>query len=428
MDYRILPPDGLIEARVTLPLSKSMSNRALAIAALTPGEPLPSDVAVCDDTRMMTEALAASDAPTAFVGAAGTAMRFLAAVFAATPGVEKILDGSERMRKRPIGPLVDALRQCGASITYLGEEGYPPLKIIGSRLKGGEVTVDASVSSQFISALLIAAPVMEQGLTLTLTDQIRSKPYIDLTLAMMRHAGARADWHDYRTINVEPGSYQPADFKIETDWSAAAFWYEIQALSSGFISIEGLKADSPQGDRACARIFENFGVVTEFDGEEKGVTELMASPELCPRFAADMSGTPDLVQPVVATCCMLRVPFRISGIDNLRLKETDRIAALITEMKKIGVTIEVDSTDTISWEGRVMPMTELPEFDTYADHRMAMALAPVALYIPGIVIRNAEVVDKSYPDFWDNLREAGFILADPSIPLDQLIPDGSEDN
>lgn len=427
MDYRIFPPDGLTEARIRLPLSKSMSNRAIAIAALTPGCAMPEGLADCEDTRVMAAALADDAATEININGAGTAMRFLTALFAAREGRGAVtLDGSERMRRRPIGPLVDALRRCGAEIDYLGEEGFPPLKITGRRLEGGAVEIDSTVSSQFVSALLMVAPLMERGLTVTLAGDVSSEPYIGMTIAMMQRAGAVCDREDFRTLRVEPGGYSPAAaLAIEADWSAAAFWYEIQALSSGFISLDRLAHPSIQGDSAAAEIFAGFGVVTDFDGED-GLTDLTASPDLTPRFNADMSAVPDLVLPVAVTCCMLRVPFRITGIATLRIKESDRIKALCSEMEKLGVVIDTEGADTIIWEGRILPVARMPEFDTHDDHRMAMALAPVALYVPGIVVRDAEVVNKSYPRFWHDLEAAGFTLVDASLPFDGEGPGAGE--
>lgn len=407
MDYRITPPDEIIEARISLPLSKSMSNRALAIAALTPGGVRPAKTADCADTLTMARAL---DAPDGLIdtGAAGTAMRFLTAVMAATPGRRVTLDGSDRMRRRPIGPLVEALRQCGAQIEFEARRGYPPLSIEGRRLEGGDVEMDAGTSSQFVSALLMAGPTMERGLRLKLKGKTVSEPYIDMTIAMMRRAGADVS-RENNTITVAPGGYRPTDQEIETDWSAASYWYEIQALSSGFISLDRPASPSLQGDSACARIFGHLGVVTEFNGEE-GLTDLTASPDLTPRLNLDMSDTPDLVQTVVVSCCMLGVPFRLTGLGTLRVKETDRLDALCREMLRLGIALTVEGDDVMWWEGHRVPMTELPVFDTYDDHRMAMALAPVALYVPGAVVRHAEVTDKSYPGFWDDLRAAGFTI------------------
>ncbi len=412
MNYRIFPPEELLETRVKLPLSKSLSNRALIINALTPGALPLGEIADCDDTRVTSEALA-SDADCINVGAAGTAMRFLTAYFASSPGRTVTLDGSERMRHRPIAALVDALRQCGAEISYAGEEGYPPIRIAGSRLAGGSITVPASISSQYISALMMVAPLMTEGLTIHLEGEIISRPYILMTLAMMKEWGAEGELEGNR-LTLEPGIYRPVEFAVEADWSAASYWYELEALTSGWITLDGLRSDSLQGDKAVSRIFNNLGVVTEWEGEDGG-TDLVASPDLSPRLTIDMTDTPDLAQTVIVTCAMLGIPFRITGLASLRIKETDRLEALRKEILKIGIILRIENSDTMEWEGERRPITEMPEFDTYEDHRMAMALAPVSVYVPGIVIRDVEVVSKSYPTFWDDLRNAGFTLTETSV-------------
>ena len=411
MNYRIFPPDELIETRISLPLSKSISNRALIINALIPGSSPLEEVAKCDDTDVMVKALSEPEAEGVDIGAAGTAMRFLTAYYAATEHGEKTIDGSERMRERPIGVLVDALRQLGADIEYAGKEGFPPLRIKGRRLAGGELTIASDVSSQYISALLMVAPVMERGLKLILTGETISRPYINMTVSMMERAGAQVET-DGNTITVEPGGYHTnTQETIEADWSAASYWFEIEALSSGFITLDNLSEQSLQGDSKIARYFAQLGVTTEFDAENN-CAELMANPDQAPRVVLDMTDTPDVAQTVAVTCAMLGIPFELSGLASLHIKETDRIAALAKELLKVGVMLDTQRNDAISWDGRRRPVAEMPEFDTYADHRMAMAFAPVALHIPGICIRDAEVVSKSYPDFWKDLAHAGFIIAD----------------
>ncbi|WP_370275882.1 3-phosphoshikimate 1-carboxyvinyltransferase [uncultured Duncaniella sp.] len=415
MDYRILPPDGFLETRLSLPLSKSMSNRALIINALTPGAAKLEKVAECDDTDAMREALDSLDADVINIGAAGTTMRFLTAYFAAKEGVDLILDGSERMRHRPIKVLVEALRALGADIDYAGEEGFPPLRIRGRRLKGGDLTLDSSVSSQYISALLMVAPTMTEGLKLTFTGETVSRPYILMTLKMMEDAGVESEFFD-GVVTVRPQSYRPFDFIIEGDWSAAAAWYEIEALSSGAVTIDNLSCESCQGDRKLADIFARLGVDTQWEGEEGG-SDLIPSPDQDARLRVDFSDTPDLAQYVIVTCVMLGIPFHFTGLSTLAIKETDRVSALKTELAKIGVFIQPEGNDVVSWEGQRRPIDALPVFDTYDDHRMAMCLAPVSLFLPGIIIKDVEVVAKSYPGFWDALREAGFTLLDGDAPL-----------
>lgn len=421
MDYRLLPPDELPEAEVRLPLSKSMSNRALVINALMGTSTPEGAIARCDDTAAMLKALA-EDADTVDVDGAGTAMRFLTAYFAGSAGKAVTLTGNDRMKHRPIGPLVDALRSLGASIEYLGEEGFPPLRITGTKLRGGALTIDASMSSQYVSALLLVAPYMEQGLDLTLESGIGSMPYIDLTIAMMRLAGAQAE-RERLSIAVAPGAYRAPISAVEADWSAASFWYEIEAVSSGFFTLLGLEKDSAQGDAVVADIYADLSVTTGFTPDYEGhgpAAELVASPDLAPRFVRDMASNPDLALPVVVTCALIGVPFHISGLSTLRIKECDRLAALQTELKKIGVECNIISDHTLEWDGMRRPLLGLPEFDTYGDHRIAMAFAPVSIYIPGIKIRDVEVVSKSYPHFWEHLKEAGFTLVDGDVTPDQL--------
>lgn len=416
MDYRIFPPEELPEAIVGLPLSKSISNRVLIINALAGGAPMSCSVARCDDTDVMVAALE-SDGEEISVGAAGTAMRFLTAYFAAQPGRTVSLDGSERMRRRPIAPLVDALRECGAEISYLGEEGFPPLKIVGKSLRGGEIALDGSVSSQFVSALLMVAPVMSEGLVLRLQGDVVSQPYIAMTLGIMAEWGVESV-REGDVIRVPHGSYNPVPYHVEADWSAASYWYELQSFSFGTIGLRGLmKEGSLQGDSVLMKIYRNFGIVTEESEEFPGVLDLVADPDMTPRYEADFSAMPDLAQTVGVSCCMLGVPFHITGLKTLRIKETDRLEALRRELMKISFVVDTDD-DSISWEGARCPVDGSSKIaiDTYDDHRMAMAFAPVAWYVPGLIIRNAEVVSKSYPDYWTHLRAAGFVIEPQTEP------------
>lgn len=403
MNCRVFPPDEMLETEVSLPLSKSISNRALVINALTDGALPLKKVAKCDDTDVMVAALS-SDEACVNIGAAGTAMRFLTAYYSSQPGREIVIDGTERMRHRPIAVLVDALRACGATIEYVGEECYPPLRISGKKLHGGDITLLASVSSQYISALLMIAPTMEQGLRLTLEGDIISRPYIMMTLSMMRRWGVESEFVG-NTITIAPQKYIPIDFEVEADWSAASYWYEIAALSSGDVSLQGLNSKSVQGDSEISKYFEYLGINTHFNDE---MVELEPSPDLVPRLNIDLSDQPDLAQTIVVTSCMLGVPFHITGLSTLKIKETDRLEALRTEMLKLGMVLTIEHDSELIWDGTRRPIYEFPVIDTYEDHRMAMAFAPVSIFIPGIVINNIEVVSKSYPDYWQHLQDAGF--------------------
>ena len=320
MDYRIFPPEEMIDATITLPLSKSISNRALIINALTPNAIPLQRVANCDDTNAMLCALNSSE-ENINIGAAGTAMRFLTAYFASTPGHKVVLDGSERMRQRPIKALVDALRNCGAKIEYTQNEGFPPLAIYGNNLEGGEVALPASISSQYISALLMVAPLMQNGLTITLEGEITSRPYILMTLSMMSRWGVECTFEG-NIIRVPHCQYSPIEFDIEGDWSAASYWYEISALSAGCIALKGLDEKSLQGDSCLMKYFEKLGVDSQFEDEE---LTLIPSPEQLSHIELDLSEQPDIAQTIAMTCCMLRIPFRLTGLATLKIKEIKQI-------------------------------------------------------------------------------------------------------
>ncbi len=409
MNYRIYPPEEIVEAAVAVPLSKSVSARALIIEAISRGAVVAGDTARCRDTEAIRAALSASLQGRVDVADSGTALRFLTAYFATTEGAEIELGGSERLCRRPIGPLVEALRALGASIEYMGEAGYAPLKIHGRKLQGGAVAIDATVSSQFVSALLMTAPTMADGLRLQLDGDAVSQSYIRLTMSMMERAGVECDITP-DGITVAPGQYRSCRLEGERDWSAATFWYEAVAVTSGFITVEGLADGSRQPDAAAADIFGRLGVTTDFE-ETPGSAELAGSPDVDPRMNICLTDNPDMAPALAVTCAMIGVPFRFTGLSTLPAKECDRIAALSEELLKIGVTTE-STPDSLTWEGRRMPFAELPRFSAHGDHRIAMALAFVAAYIPGIVIEDAEVVEKSYPDFWEELQKCGFTIED----------------
>lgn len=415
MNCRVFPPEEMVEANVQLPLSKSISNRALIINALTKDALPLSCVAKCDDTDVMVAALT-GDNNMVNIGAAGTAMRFLTAYFALQEGREVVIDGSERMRHRPISALVDALRECGAEIEYAGESGFPPLRIAGRKLTGGKISLPASISSQYISALLMVAPLMENGLTLCLEGEIISRPYILMTLSMMRQWGVESDFCGNEIV-IAPQQYQPVKFDVEADWSAASYWYEIAAISSGDITLHGLQQQSYQGDSHVADFFEQLGVLTTFTDEG---TSLEPSPELSPRLRLDLSDQPDLAQTIAVTGCMLGIPFHLTGLSTLRIKETDRLEALRIELGKLGCQLTIEKDSELIWNGQRRPIYELPAIDTYDDHRMAMAFAPVSLFLPGIVINNIEVVSKSYPEYWKHLQDAGFRFVDADAEKTQV--------
>ena len=405
MNYRIIAPRR-IEGEIDLPASKSISNRVLLLNALcaTPGR--LSNLAQCDDTDAVLSALAQPDASEVNIGAAGTAMRFLTAYFATREGREVVIDGTERMRQRPIGVLVDALRQLGADIEYVEAEGYPPLKITGTRLHGGALTVSGSVSSQYITAILLIAPVIG-GITLTIEGEIMSRPYIDMTLALMARYGVKAEWRE-NVIHVPAGEYTALDFTVEADWSAASYWWAMQAIvPQSRISLKGLEPQSLQGDSRIAELMSQMGVTGNWCGRYLDLRSNGGVGCCCSTFA-DLSGTPDIAQTLVVMLCLMGRPFRITGLRTLRIKETDRLEALRTELRKLGYVVKVEGDDAISWHFETTAVEASPHICTYHDHRMAMAFAPAAIRFPGLIIDDAQVVSKSYPLFWEHLRQAGF--------------------
>lgn len=407
MNYEIKGPASL-KVAVQLPASKSMSNRALILNALSYSPYEISNLSDCDDTDVMVKALNSNERDFD-IKAAGTAMRFLTAFLSKVVG-EWTLTGSERMKNRPIRILVDALNQLGGRIEYMEKEGYPPLRIFGSALQGGEISLSGGVSSQYISALLMIAPLMEKGLILHLEGNIISKPYIYLTIQLMARFGVKADWNG-QTIRVLPQEYQPVRFTVESDWSAASYWYAMMALSKNAeIELRGLFKNSLQGDAAGAKLFAQLGVATTFT--DKGVL-LKRNGNRVKKLVYNFEDEPDLAQTFVVTCVLLNIPFRFSGLQTLKIKETDRIEALKIELRKLGYVLTDRHDSLLEWDGERCQMQDQPVIATYEDHRMAMAFAPAALVLPeGITIGNPEVVSKSYPHFWDDLKMAGFSITE----------------
>ena len=409
--YTLAAPVTL-QCSVDLPASKSISNRALILHALSGGVQRPMNLSDCDDTAVMIRALEQHGAEID-IHAAGTAMRFLTAYLSTQKG-SHLLTGSARMKQRPIRLLVDALRALGADIQYADSEGFPPLLIQGKPLPGQEITLAGSVSSQYISALLMIGPTLPQGLTIHLTGQLISVPYINLTLSLMAHYGASARWTDERTIRVGPGPYQDVPFTVESDWSAASYWYEMMALwqpqaesPSPCVELIGLFPRSSQGDSRGADLFAKLGVHTAFTPRGVELTRLGVPVA---RMVEDLVDIPDLAQTFVVTCCLMGIPFRFSGLQSLRIKETDRITALQQELHKIGYVIKDEADSILSWNGERCPAEEHPVIATYDDHRMALAFAPAILRLPSLAIAHPEVVSKSYPTYWRHLAAAGFSL------------------
>ena len=408
MIYSISAPTH-ITGEVILPASKSISNRALAINMLAGNAKTPVNLSDCDDTRVMLKWL--NDRPSTIdIGAAGTAMRFSTALLAVTEG-SHIITGSERMKKRPIGILVNALRQLGAQIEYVEDDGFPPLRIIGNNsLEGGIVSLPGNVSSQYISAMLMIGPTLKKGLTLQLTGEIISRPYINMTIAIMHSFGANVQFATDNTIVVKPGKYNPNDYTVENDWSAASYWYEIIALANNTdatIYLPNLYKNSLQGDCKGAEVFRKLGVETQYTSN--GVT-LRKTPISIELLEYDFVEMPDLAQTFVVTCCMLGVHFHFTGLQSLKIKETDRINALKVEMKKLGYVIEDRNDSELLWQGELCKPMDNCAIDTYEDHRMAMSFAPASMKIGKININDPHVVTKSYPHYWDDLKKVGFEL------------------
>ncbi len=464
-----------------MPASKSISNRLLIIHALSGNEGLPGGLSDSDDTDVMVKALSGSGHHSGLaeinatisgvkmgtagavedvssgsnrtsratgsgitvhdISHAGTSMRFLTAYFSTREG-EVILTGSKRMKERPIGPLVDALRALGAGISYMEKDGFPPLKISGSQLNGGEIAIDGAISSQFISALLMIAPTMKHGLRLELQGEIVSASYIRMTLALMRECGVESLWSGNH-IAIPRGEYRHGRYQVEADWSAVSYWYAMAFLErGGRVELTGLKKESLQGDSALVGIFGRLGMQAVFDGERVVLDKEQEKPAESPAqqradnpgsgqqaklpadagqlnglqlkeiFEYDFTECPDIVQPMVVSLCLKGIPFRFSGTQTLKIKETDRIVAMQTEMRKLGYILEADETGSwLSWNRKVCTPDSEPVIATYHDHRMAMAFATAALVRGEIIIEDPEVVTKSYPGFWKDLERAGFTIS-----------------
>jgi 3-phosphoshikimate 1-carboxyvinyltransferase len=333
-------------------------------------------------------------------------MRFLTAYFAAT-AIKKTITGSERMRNRPIGELVDALNSLGAEITYAEKQGYPPLVTSGNPLKGSEIHLRGSISSQYITALLLVAPILPQGLTIYITDTLISSSYVKLTLDMMRFFGVKSKWEG-DIISIAHQEYKERDYTVEADWSGASYWYQMAFLSdSANLFLKGLFQNSSQGDASIADLFQKLGIETEY---VDGGVKLSKKEVNLSFFEFDFINNPDMVQTFVVALCLKGIPFRLSGAQSLRIKETDRIAALQVEMNKLGYTIQEPEKGVLTWDGMQNHPMEDIRIDTYDDHRMALAFAPAAIKFPGLIINHAEVVSKSYPNYWDELEKVGAVL------------------
>ena len=409
MAYKIIAPNTL-KTSILLPSSKSISNRVLILNALSNHSEEIKNISDCDDTKVVIRALRKKK-HVIDIGAAGTAMRFLTAYLSGQNG-RFTVTGTERMKSRPIKILIDALRSVGANIEYVEKDGFPPLRIEGKALKGGEVHLDGGVSSQYISALMMIAPTMTNGLRLHLTGNIISRPYINLTVQLMRKFGVIV-FEEGQTFTIPPQQYSPAgNFTVESDWSAASYWYEMIALSensAASVSLSGLLSDSVQGDASIVDFFNKLGVCTAFTSS--GVTLTKKQQAVDDILIFDFLSMPDMAQTAAVTCAMLNIPFKFYGLQSLKIKETDRLCALQTELHKFGYVINIQNDNALEWNGQRCEAEASPVVTTYEDHRMAMAFAPISLCMKnGIKIADPEVVSKSYPSFWNDLKKAGFMI------------------
>ncbi len=385
-----------VKGTIAISGSKSESNRLLILKNLYPNLQL-KNLSDSDDTIHLQEALA-SGSDVIDIGHAGTAMRFLTAYYAINEGREVILTGSERMQNRPVKILVDALKMLGADIEYLNKDGYPPLRIKGKKLIKNKVSIEGNISSQYISALLLIASSLENGLEIELVGEITSVPYIKMTMALLDQLGVSQSWKG-NIIKIQPVKHiENKTITVESDWSSASYFYSLVAISnSGNITLTSYKKDSLQGDSSLVEIYKHFGVKTEFDGNSIHLTK--QNTDLKP-FVLDLRSSPDLAQTVVVTCFALGIACDITGLHTLKIKETDRLVALQNELKKLGATVEI--TDKSLYLKPLGKINSNIAIDTYQDHRMAMAFAPLAIKVP-IIINEAEVVSKSFTSFWEDL-------------------------
>jgi len=447
--------DKILKGKINLPSSKSISNRVLIIKALMKDDFSVQNLSDADDTVLMEFILNKIEAATGSFkeirlncNNAGTVLRFLTAFLAITPG-KWFITGSERMKLRPVKTLVDSLKQIGAKINYTKNEGYPPLIIEGRELSSGQIEIDGSISSQFVTALLLIAPVLPKGFSIEIKNKISSFPYIEMTIGLLKYFGIKVNIRK-NEISIQNQSFRAKNIIIEPDWTAASYWYEMAAFASDVdITLIGLKNESLQGDAVLPDIYKNFGVKTEFTDEGIRLTKGIKVVE---QFEFDFTNYPDLAQAVIVTCAALNIPSKFTGLESLKIKETDRLSALHIELQKLGFDTEIFGDSEIRTENQELriknqepgtmnhePGTKNPEpgtknqepgtrnheprtsnqeprtrnqepktINTYGDHRMAMAFAPLALVLNSIRLENPAVVSKSYPGFWEDLKNIGF--------------------
>ncbi len=419
MIYKLTKPDKSLRGTIYLTSSKSESNRALIIQALTKKKFRIRYLSEADDTKTLQEILKSEEFMVHNravknllheveynVGPAGTTMRFLISYFATRRNIVRTLSGSQRMKERPVSALCNALKQIGADITFTEKDGYPPVRISGKELTGSETVIDGTISSQYISSLLMIAPTLRNGLSIRFEGEIISRPYILMTLKIMEHFGIKAEWMN-GTITIPHAEYAAKDFSVEADWSSASYWYSMAALAEDVdLKIIGLRKHSLQGDSIIASMGYFFGVKTEF--LDNGI-RLTKTKRLIDRFAYDFSDCPDIALTIAVLASALQMPMVLNGVQSLKIKETNRIQAIINELAKIGVAAENirDCCIDIKKFTNRSPDSSVI-FLSYDDHRMTMSLSPLAFTYDGIKIENPDCVKKSYPDFWRDLRNVGF--------------------
>ncbi len=404
MSYTISKKDKTLKGRIRLNGSKSISNRVLIIRALCPDHFEIQHLSNAEDTETLDRLLRSED-DLLDAKAAGTTFRFLTAYLSMQSGTQ-VLTGSARMKQRPVGPLAAALQELGADIQYLEKEGYPPLKIGSPKIgQSNRLSINAGISSQFISALLMIAPSLPNGLELKLVGSVVSQPYIDMTLRLMNYFGVEYQQED-QVIRIKPQSYQARDYSVEADWSAASYYYVLAGLADEVdLYLDGLYKESVQGDAVLANMMESFGVLTTYT--ESGIHLTKAKDFDLPKiFNYNFLTCPDITQSIAVLCGGLGVKTNFTGLQTLRIKETDRIAALETELNKVDIHFTTSEADAFSFYGKAVAVG-VPGFDTYEDHRMAMSLAALAMLWP-VQIHEPMVVEKSYPLFWEDLRGVGF--------------------
>jgi 3-phosphoshikimate 1-carboxyvinyltransferase len=395
-----------LKAEIAVTGSKSETNRLLLLQALFPNITL-SNTSNSDDSEVMQKALNGNN-EIVDIHHAGTAMRFLTAFFAVTEGRELVLTGSQRMTERPIKVLVEALEQLGAQISYEKELGYPPIRIKGQKISASKVTMPANVSSQYISALLLVAPKLENGIEIHLIGEITSVPYIKMTLALLNDLDITTSFEG-NVIKVSAKSEVSAkEMIVESDWSSASYFFSLVALSqTASITLRSYKQTSLQGDSALVEIYKKMGVDSQFENNSLTLTKnINFKPET---LNLDLNNTPDIAQTIVVTCLGLGVGCHLTGLHTLKIKETDRLEALKIELTKLGASISI-TNDSLTLSATNVIHSNI-KIATYNDHRMAMAFAPLALKVP-VIIENAEVVSKSYPNFWDDMKKLGIKVSD----------------